>query len=205
LKFLPSFILALAFHFSFGEALINLSDAPKKFIELTTTDITNFKDLNGKNISIFGIHLSMKTEELLNLVEKNGNFILEKDIFNENRFYVYDKEFENGKKIALAYLYLGEKDTGIKEIILYKDIHKYLVGNSKYLFTYEIFNKNSYIVKYFTGFPSHRELILDIPILGLKSYAYYYPDKNFIVTRNLSDTDATITLSLVLKMNFKKL
>jgi hypothetical protein len=143
----------------------------------------------------------MKTEELLNLAENNKNFIFEKDIFNENRYYVYDRTLENGKKIALAYLYLGGKDTGIKEITLYSGIHKYLVGNTKFILTYDVFNRNSYIVKYFTGIPSKRELLLEIPRLGLKSYAYYYPEKNFMVTRNISDTEVTIKFSLILNLN----
>jgi hypothetical protein len=51
--------------------------------------------------------------------------------------------------------------------------------------------------------PSKREVVLDIPKLGMKSYAYSYPNKNFIVTRHINENGSSITFSLVLDLNAK--
>jgi hypothetical protein len=177
------------------------SGKPEKLVEMTRFDITEYKDIQAKDISIFGIYLTMKTEELLNTLEASPFIYLEKDIFLENRFYLYDRQKKDDKNILLAYLVLGESDTGIKEITLYNGIIRYLTGNSKLLLTYDILNKNSYIVTFFTGYPSYRELIIDIPKIGLKTYAYYYREKNFIVSKNISKDNVSLTFSLVLNLN----
>jgi hypothetical protein len=143
----------------------------------------------------------MKMEELLNLDEKNSNIFFEKDVFNENRYYIYEQGKGGLKSAALAYISFGSGDTGISCITLYSSMIRYIEGRAKYMLTYDILNKSSYIVRNFSGLPTKRETVIDIPRLGLKSYAYIYPEKNFIVTRHMSENGTTLTFSFVLDVN----
>ena len=74
---------------------------------------------------------------------------------------------------------------------------KYLIGQSKKLLTLEMINQKSDIVKYFTGLPAERKKIIDIPSLHMESYEYYFPDRNFVLTKNKNDKKTQVSLSLV--------
>jgi hypothetical protein len=141
----------------------------------------------------------MQPRETETILHKKDFLSIEEDVFHPGRLYVYDEQFGvNGNRSPLLYLIFGEADTGIKEIVLYPGISKYLKGKSQRLLTYEAFNQNSDIVKNFTGLPGKRKLIIDIPILSMKSYSYYYPSKNFVLNRHIRGKEILVTFSLVI-------
>jgi hypothetical protein len=181
----------------------NFNPAPlnNRFKEITKEDITLYKDIQATDITVFGLYLTMKLEEIVREINQYDFLYVEKDVFNENRLYIYDDQ-GNDSNNTLAYLILDENTYDLKEIILYPNMIKYLIGNSKKLITLEMTNQNSDIVKYFTGLPEQRKKILDIPALQMESYAYYFPKRNFVLTKNKIDKKTQISLSLVGDSNF---
>ena len=143
----------------------------------------------------------MKLEEIVREINQYDFLYVEKDVFNENRLYVYDDK-GNDEDNTLAYLILDENTFDLKEIVLYPAMIKYLIGNTKKLLTLEMTNQSSDIVKYFAGLPQERKKILDIPSLHLESYKYYYPTRNFVLTKNKNDKKIQLSLSLVGDSNF---
>ncbi len=174
----------------------------KTYKEITKTDITRYKNITAKEILVFGIHLGMTPDEVSESIKYNSAIFLKEDPFNENRIYLYDTNKINNKNRCIGYLkYTSEPDNSklrLSEVVLYFDFIHYMVGNSKNLLTLEVINKNSQIVKNFIGFPATRNTELDIPSLGLKSFSYYYPDKNFKITRYISDDGSSLSFSILL-------
>ena len=184
--------------------LINVAEAanfenPKsstRFKEITKEDITLYKDIKSSDITVFGLYLTMKLEEVVSELNQYDFLYVEKDVFNENRLYIYDDKATNADN-TLAYLILDENSLDLKQIVLYPNMIKYLIGNSKKLLTLEMTNLNSDIVKYFSGLPNQRKKVIDIPSLQMESYDYFFPDRNFMLTKNMSDHKIQISLSLV--------
>jgi hypothetical protein len=166
------------------------------FKEITEVDITQFKDIKSNEITVFGLYLNMKLEEIVQEINKYDFLYVEKDVFNKNRLYIYDDKANNADN-TLAYLILDENTYDLKEIVLYPNMIKYLIGNSKKLLTLEMTNMNSDIVKYFSGLPTQRKKVIDIPSLHMESYEYFFPDRNFVLTKNKNDTKINISLSMV--------
>ena len=123
------------------------------FKEITKVDITEYKDIKSTEITVFGLYLNMKLEDIVKEVDKYDFIYVEKDVFNENRLYLYDDKATNADN-TLAYLILDENTFDLKQIVLYPNMIKYLIGNTKKLLTLEMINQNSDIVKYFTGVAS---------------------------------------------------
>lgn len=184
--------------------LINVAEAanfenPKsssRFKEITKEDITLYKDIKSSDITVFGLYLTMKLEEVVSELNQYDFLYVEKDVFNENRLYIYDDKATNADN-TLAYLILDENSLDLKQIVLYPNMIKYLIGNSKKLLTLEMTNLNSDIVKYFSGLPNQRKKVIDIPSLQMESYDYFFPERNFMLTKNKSDHKIQISLSLV--------
>jgi hypothetical protein len=204
-KFKHTLFLFLLLFILYGNEAISNNHKPgntsNRFKEITKEDITLFRDIKSTDITVFGLYLSMKLEEIVREINQYDFLYVEKDVFNENRLYVYDDK-GNDMNNTLAYLILDENTFDLKEIVLYPAMIKYLIGNSKKLLTLEMINQNSDIVKYFTGIPQQRKKILDIPSLHLESYTYYYPTRNFVLTKNKNDKKIQLSLSLVGDSNF---
>jgi hypothetical protein len=168
----------------------------KNFKEITQFDITVFKDIKSADITVFGLYLNMKLEDIVSEVNQHDFLYVEKDVFNENRLYLYDDKANNADN-TLAYLILDENTLDLKEIVLYPNMAKYLIGNSKKLLTLEMINLNSDIVRYFTGMPAPRKKTIDITSLHMETYEYYYPNRNFVITKNKNEKKIQISFSLV--------
>lgn len=177
------------------------SSTNDRFKEITKVDITLYKDIMSTDISVFGLYLSMKPEEIVRVINQFDFLYVEKDVFNENRLYLYDDK-GNDSDNTLAYLILDENTLDLKEIILYPNMIKYIIGNSKKLLTFEMTNLNSDIVRYFTGPPDQRKKILDIPSLHMESYSYFYKKRNFILTKHKKGQKTNLSLSFVSNSTF---
>jgi hypothetical protein len=203
--FRHTFIILLILFFTGIKDLPASNSEPFKFQnrfrEMTREDITIYKDIKSTDITVFGLYLSMKLEEIVRELNQYDFLYVEKDVFNENRLYIYDDK-GNDSDNTLAYLILDENTYDLKEIILYPNMIKYLQGNSKKLVTLEMINSRSEIVQYFAGTTKERKKILDIPSLKMVSYAYFFPERNFVVTKNKIDKKIQISFSLVEGTNF---
>lgn len=166
------------------------------FTEITANDITKNEKLSALNISVFGVHLGMKISDVKNILQNNPKVVLVLDNYNPFRYYLYEK-ISGENKIAIAYMIWDNKTHALKEITLYSAFSKFTIGSTAYLFTQEAFNKENAIVKYFLGNPYKRKILLDIPSIGLKSYAYYFY-KNYMITKNISDEGTSYSFSLIL-------
>jgi hypothetical protein len=196
--------IALSLFFSstsITEARTHFPLSNTRFTEITKADITTCPNIKSKDITVFGLYLSMKLEEIVREINQYDFLYVEKDVFNENRLYIYDDK-GNDSDNTLAYLILDENTFDLKEIILYPNMIKYLPGNSKKLLTLEMTNYRSDIVRYFTGIPEPRKKILDIPSLKMESYSYYYQNRNFVFTKNKIDKKIQISFSLVENSNY---
>ncbi len=183
------------------------SDDAKKlnvsaFKEITQTDITSFKDIIATGIVVFGINFNMSIEKALEVIDNNTLVFMEVDPFNNNRYYLYDYEVVKGKYVPLAYFIWDEEGEILHEILLYQGFSKYLVGGSQNLLSTDVINRHSDLVKNFIGYPSRKEIVLDIPAIGVKSFCYYYPDHDFKVFRNLSDKGSTIHFGLIRDLDY---
>lgn len=205
MKSLPTiFLILVSFSFGLRSYSVNYNAEPDKKTtrktkkEITKTDITRYKDITAEEILILGIHLNMNINEVKEIISKYPQFYLSVDPFNENRYYLYDTRQINNKNVSLAYFIWDDKspNSGLKEIIIYFGFSRYLVGNSKNLVTLEVINKNSAIVQDFMGYPSRKEVILDLPALGVKSFSYFYPERKFKVNRYISDDGTSISFSI---------
>ena len=181
-------------------------DAKKRniaaFKEITQTDITAFKDIIATEIVVFGINFNMSIEKALEVIENNTLVFMEVDPFNNNRYYLYDYEINYGRHIPLAYFIWNDEGEILHEILLYQGFTKYLVGGSRNLLSTDVINKHSDLVKTFIGYPSRKEIVLDIPAIGVKSFCYYYPDHDFKVFRNLSDKGSSIHFGLIRDLDY---
>ncbi|MEA3495311.1 MAG: hypothetical protein U9R42_04680 [Bacteroidota bacterium] len=196
LKHFFTFILIFSFSIiSNADGTKPTKSKRKRYKEITKTDITKYKDISSSEIMIFGIHLNMKINEVKTEINKNKNIFLQEDPFNSRRFYLYEK---NSTQAPLCYLKWDDNNdkSGLQEVVFYFKFIKYLPGISKNLLTLEVINKNSEIVKTFMGYPTRKELSLQIPSLGIKTYSYYYPERNFKINRYISDNGSSISFCI---------
>ena len=182
--------------FSFAQPLETNSRKTKK--EIIKTDITKYTDITADEILVFGAALNMDYQTVERELSRYPEVYMKVDPFNENRFYLYENDFLNGNNVILAYFIWDEEKKALQEIVLYFGFIKYLVGNSKNLLTTEVINKDSRIIQEFLGPPTEKEITLDIEVLGLKSFSYFYPERKFKVIRNISDDKSSIAFSFYL-------
>lgn len=174
----------------------------KTYKEITKTDITRYEDITATEILIFGISFNMSINEALEVIKLNDKVFFEVDPFNSNRYYLYDYEIVKERYLPLAYFIWDESGQKLLEIIIYTGFTKYLVGNTKKLLTLDVINKNSLIVKTFMGYPVKKEVTLDLPSIGLKTFCYYYPNHNFKIFRNITDESTSISLGICRELIF---
>ncbi|HPD65423.1 MAG TPA: hypothetical protein P5050_06790 [Bacteroidia bacterium] len=174
----------------------------KTYKEITKTDITRYEDITATEILIFGISFNMSINEALEVIKLNDKVFFEVDPFNSNRYYLYDYEIVKERYLPLAYFIWDENGQKLLEIIIYTGFTKYLVGNTKKLLTLDVINKNSLIVKTFMGYPVKKEVTLDLPSIGLKTFCYYYPNHNFKIFRNITDESTSISLGICRELIF---
>jgi len=174
----------------------------KTYKEITKTDITRYEDITATEILIFGISFNMSINEALEVIKLNNKVFFEVDPFNSNRYYLYDYEIVKERYLPLAYFIWDENGQKLLEIIIYTGFTKYLVGNTKKLLTLDVINKNSLIVKTFMGYPVKKEVTLDLPSIGLKTFCYYYPNHNFKIFRNITDESTSISLGICRELIF---
>lgn len=161
----------------------------KSHYDLLNYDITMLKKFDPWKISVFGVYLGMKIEEAEAIFENHRVAYIVQDKFNNNRYYLYDYKKENGKNIPLAYFKWDNRDSGLKEIIIYPGFARFLVGETKKLVTSESLNFSSYLVKNFLGYPAKKLVTLNVPSIQMKNTSYFYPDKNFQVIKQVSGDD----------------
>ncbi len=142
-------------------------------IEITEKDISTLKDFNASKATVFGVHLGMEIKDARYAVENFSGFPLsfEQDKFNNDRFYIYSN---NGKRKTLAYLLWPDRDSGLKEIILFEDAKEYIPGGNN-LFSKQGLDSNSFLFKTFFGRPAKSLVELNIESIHLKNTRYYFP------------------------------
>jgi len=200
------FTVILLFMLSFPK--ISLSDEDPKAVkktykEITKTDITKYSNINYNEILIFGISFNMSINDALQKTEDHPAIFFKVDPFNNTRYYLYDTSVVNGRNIPLAYFIWDENGKTLKEVIIYAGFKKYLVGDSKKLLGLDVINKNSELVKTFMGYPVKKEITLEIPAIGLKTFCYFYPNHNFKIFRNITDQSTSISLGICRELVYK--
>ena len=149
--------------------------------ELTRDDITKIKNFNGSTAHVFGLHVGMTIHDARYAA---ANFeehpvVFEQDKYNNNRFYLYEPG-DRKKRKTLAYLLWPDKDSGLKEIILFQDAESYIPGGNM-LFSKEVLDSTSGIFSSFFGKPASSKIELNIESIHMKNTRYFYPNHSLIL------------------------
>lgn len=150
-----------------------------KILELTTTDVTLFPKTTSDYISIWNIKLGMTREEAEKILNENVNlyyYVDKAHTTNDYRLYVYDKK-DGVKNNCVLYLIWGNNAKELSMISFFKDIKKYLIGNTQKLLTYEAYDSKTPFSRDYLGQPDKEEITLDVPSIKYKHTTRYYYSK----------------------------
>ncbi len=122
--------------------------------EITKEDITQYPSINSDKITVAGISLGMKKEDVKKLIEKRNWGYEEKydPVSSETRFTVNDKLSLLGSgPTDLFRLEWNITDDKLKAITFYPDFKDYVKGETKKLFSSETADPFSGFIKFFLG------------------------------------------------------
>ncbi|MBP6431569.1 MAG: hypothetical protein KA319_07375 [Ferruginibacter sp.] len=150
--------------------------------EITKVDVFAAKQMNGANISVYGIYLGMNKAEAKKILTSNKKLIVEDDGFNtkskddndnlELRLYVYDINPTTGKKgNCLLYVIWDNESVGIDRITMFEDCKNLVVGNTKKMFTKDVINASSSFYKKYLENPTQKKE-------GDYTNTFFYKEKN---------------------------
>ena len=149
--------------------------------EITHSDITKLKDFNGSTAHVFGLHVGMTIKDARYAATNFDEHpvVFEQDKYNNNRFYLYEPG-DRKKRKTLAYLLWPDKDSGLKEIILFQDAQSYIPqGNT--LFSKKVLDSTSDVFSSFFGKPASSKIELNIESIHMKNTRYFYPKHSLIL------------------------
>ncbi|MGD9492946.1 MAG: hypothetical protein AB7V36_06285 [Bacteroidales bacterium] len=165
--------------------IVAFSQGSSLYAEITKTDITLTTGFTMDKVSIFGIHLGMTVEEVINTWAGNNNLYYYEEKTHgtkDYRIYVYDTDGFGEKKNCILYLIWTENQSTLNRITIFNDFKYYLQGNTKKLLSTEAVDSNSDFYKTHLGAPDSSAVTLDLPSIGYKHTTFYYPDKFLQVT-----------------------
>ncbi|HPB03037.1 MAG: hypothetical protein RB294_08570 [Bacteroidales bacterium] len=179
--------------------IVAFSQGSSLYAEITKTDITLTTGFTMDKVSIFGIHLGMTAEEVINTLAGNNNLYYYEDKTHgtkDYRIYVYDTDETGKKKNCILYLIWTENRSELNRITVFNDFETYLQGNTKKLLSTEAVDSNSDFYKTHLGAPDSSAVTLDLPSIGYKHTTFYYPDKFLQVTLKQDGDKASVVFAI---------
>lgn len=132
-------------------------------LELTTTDITKQKNVNGLNISFFGLKMGMSKADAIKKLDGLAQFKWEYDEFNtgskettsteQMRIYVHLAAGEGANTQTVLYLIWKPGSAGMSSLVFFIDAALFVVGNTKKLFSKEPIKSSGKYLSFLTETP----------------------------------------------------
>lgn len=169
------------------------------YAEITKTDITLTTGFTMDKVSIFGIHLGMTAEEVINTWAGNNNLYYYEEKTHgtkDYRIYVYDTDETGKKKNCILYLIWTENRSALNKETVFNDFESYLKGDTKKLLSTEAVDNNSDFYKKHLGAPDSSAVTLDLPSIGYKHTTFYYPHKFLQVTLKQDGDKASVVFAI---------
>lgn len=163
-------------------SLASRANAPGEYFDLTRMDIVSEGIQKKDNISLYGIHLGTSLNDCKMIVSELEGKNLIQDRFNNTRFYLV----ENNSKTVLAYFIWNDRNAGLSEIVVYQTFAKYMVGESRKLFSEEFIHSPTAITKNFLGLKKSEIEILNIPSVQLKHTLYLYDGTDLQIMKQVN-------------------
>jgi hypothetical protein len=166
-------------------------------IEITKDDLTKYPGISSDKISVAGIRLGMKKEEIIKIIEKKNWGYEEKydPLTSENRFIVNDKLSLLGKEPAnLFRLEWNITDDELKAITFFSGFKDFLAGETKKLLTSEAADPLSGFMKSVLG-AGYRTSTSNAGIIEETEYDYYARGFKINVSK-YRNYDPTVTFSI---------
>lgn len=161
------------------------SQSASTHVEITENDITLTPLLSMDKVSIFGIHLGMTVEEVMDTWAGNDNLYYYEDKNHgtkDYRIYVYDTDGFGEKKDCILYLIWTDNRSALNRVTVFNDFESYLQGKTKKLLSTEAVDNNSEFFRTYLGAPESSAVTLDLPSIGYRHTTFYYPQKCLQVT-----------------------
>ncbi len=154
-------------------------------VELTKTDITTLKKIDGKAISVYGCYLGMSKKDAVDELAKytdiypDPNWLpyLRNSKYDSIPLGIYIYKVTNTKDTSYFLLYWGKDGKGIEEITIFNNLQERVIGETKNLFTKNVVNIKSSFYKKYLGKPSKIRF-------GAGVNTYFYAAKNFEIITN---------------------
>lgn len=186
--FLPLALSFFSFQASYGQNPANRNQTTEEqYFDVTQQDITQIQDIDAESISVVGIHLGTGLQAAKQTIARKKGIFFRQDKFNNYRLYLYDyRKQPDGDNKPLGYFKWEHRDSGLSEIVLYKDFGRYMEGQSRKLVTAEALSYyEEGVGKNFLGYPHKKENILHVPSQNIKHTAYYYKGKAYQVIKQV--------------------
>lgn len=131
--------------------------------EITKTDITTIKNFSGDKISVFGLYLGMSKAAAKKVLDARTDIYYDPHFFNfpgattnktELTAYICDTAFNSrGQRESFATIRWDKDSTGLTQIVIFKYLLPHVKGKTSLLFTPELVNENSPLIKKLLGKP----------------------------------------------------
>ena len=174
------------------------SQGSTSYAEITKTDITLTTNFSMETVSVFGIHLGMTVEEVIDTWAGNDDLYYYEDKNHgtkDYRIYVYDTDESGKKKNCILYLIWTDNRSALNRITVFNDFETYLQGNTKKLLSTEAVDSNSDFYQKYLGTPDSSAVTLDLPSIGYKHTTFYYPQKFLLVTLKQDGDKASVVFA----------
>ena len=166
------------------------ANAPGEYFDLTRTDIVSEGIQEKDNISVYGIHLGIGLDDCQTIVSELEGKNLIQDRFNNTRYYLVEESDET----VLAYFIWNERKGGLSEMVVYQTFAKYMVGESRKLFSEEVIQSPTALTKSFLGLKKSEKEVLNIPSVELKHTLYGYDATDLQIMKQVNKSRVTYAI-----------
>jgi len=161
-------------------------------LELTQIyDPTLISNFSFKRATIFNIGFGDKLADIQRKLKENldMHLITEIDRYNADRCYI-SEQISLGDSITqkMVYLSFGKGDSGVKEMIIYKEAFECFQNKIPWnrLLECSTLQKDNFLYYNWLGSPDKVEVESEIPSIGSISKYYYYPSRHLIIDEDKS-------------------
>lgn len=163
-------------------------------VELTADDITRFRDLGSRRISVAGVTLGASRAEAERIIEADPRLSIHPDRANPERFYV---KLAGTETSVFYFMWNPQGPAGLNRVTVFVDAADLLVGRTRDLLTLQALDPGSEVRREFLGEPAGERVSLDVPSIGLRHLSYVYPDLGLEVTDKHSQDGRQVVFALL--------
>ncbi len=169
-------------------------------IDLGADDPPTLQATRSSDYRFLGLRLGLTQAEALNIVKTNSRLLVQADVNNPLRLYVYGRNADGTRGPSLLYLIWEQGDASMRRMTVFQDSRMALAPSFQRLLTLEAVDDNSAFKKRFLG-DATRTGSREIPLARVRQITHYYDKIGLEITDQRLGEVRSVVFALVAQAN----